>query len=396
MKRSNILKNIIQQLHDGESVDQVKDEFKHHFKDVSAAEIAAAEQELVQDGFTVEEIQTLCDVHATLFEDSVTPVAEPEELGHPLQVFKEENQGILDFLDHQFNIVFKKYLEQPQNQQEHLKLAIHELLKIDKHYTRKENLMFPYLEKAGITTPPKVMWGVDDEIRELLKKSYTSVSDGNVKSAKKQIEKAIKKIVSMVTKENEILAPLLVKHITEEEWKVIAQESVHIGYVFTGNRENASPSDAMAWVKKGSANMEPRNDAPIQLPSGFFQQKELAMLLNTLPCDITFVGTDDKVHFFSEQKERVFPRTRTIIGRDVADCHPPKSIDVVNGIIQSFKNGEKDSETFWIQMGDKFILIRYFAVRDEEGKYLGVLEVTEDIAPLRKLEGEKRLLSNTK
>ena len=147
----------------------------------------------------------------------------------------------------------------------------------------------------------------------------------------------------------------------------------------------------MAWLKKGSAAVEPTNDAPIQLPSGFFNVKELTTLFNSLPCDITFVGADDKVHYISESKDRVFPRTRTIIGREVSDCHPPKSLDRVTAIVEDFKAGKKDSEIFWIKMGESFILIRYFALRDENGTYLGVLEVSEDIAPLRALEGEKRL-----
>lgn len=148
----------------------------------------------------------------------------------------------------------------------------------------------------------------------------------------------------------------------------------------------------MAWLKKGLAEAESRSGEGIQLPSGFFTEKELTHVLNSLPCDITFVGDDDKVHFFSEQPDRVFPRTRTIIGRDVADCHPPKSLEAVEKLVDAFKKGTKDSESFWIQRGDMFILIRYFAVRDDEGKYLGVLETTEEISALRKLEGNKTLM----
>ena len=123
-----------------------------------------------------------------------------------------------------------------------------------------------------------------------------------------------------------------------------------------------------------------------------FETEELTAVLNSLPCDITFVGADDKVHFFSEQKNRVFPRTRTIIGRRVADCHPPKSLDAVEKLIEAFKSGKKDSESFWIQRGGAFILIRYYAIRNPKGEYLGVLETTEEISELRSLEGNKTLM----
>ena len=182
-------------------------------------------------------------------------------------------------------------------------------------------------------------------------------------------------------------------NLTEADWKVVAQESPQIGYVFTGGREGASPSDAAAWLRDGTAEPQPVNDAPIQLPSGHFTTETLTAMLNSLPADLTFVGADDTVHFFSETKDRIFPRTRTIIGRNVSDCHPPKSLHVVEALVQAFKDGTKDSESFWIQKGDLLILIRYFAVRDADGTYLGVVETTEEISALQKLEGQKTLLS---
>ncbi|HZK10611.1 MAG TPA: DUF438 domain-containing protein [Clostridia bacterium] len=391
MKNSEILKEMIKKLHKGASVDDLKGEFRKHFKDVPAQEIADAEKELMEEGYTVEEIQSLCDVHASLFENRVQIEVKSKELGHPLHIFKEENKGLLDFLANKFDPLFEDYKKDPQGKKDSMLYGLKELSKVDTHYSRKENLLFPFLEKAGVTAPPKVMWGVDDEIRAFLKEALAAVKEENVENATKSVISAREQIKSMITKENDILMPLLSKHVDDEGWKLVAQESLHFGYVFTGDRENASPSDAAAWLKKGSTVTQPRNDAPIQLASGFFTVNELTTLFNTLPCDITFVGADDKVHYFSESKDRVFPRTRTIIGRDVEDCHPPKSLDRVSDIVDDFKAGKKDTESFWIKMGEKFILIRYYALRDEEGSYLGVLEVSEDIAPLRALEGEKRL-----
>lgn len=391
MNTPEILKGMIKRLHDGESVDDVKGEFKKHFKDVPAQAIADAEKELIKEGYTVEEVQTLCDVHATLFENVVQLEVRSKEVGHPLHIFKAENQGLLEFLDGSFVEAFASYKEDPQAGKPAMLDALRKLSKVDIHYSRKENLMFPYLERAGVTAPPKVMWGVDDEIRAFIKEAISSVEAGEVDAAIFNAAKAEEQVRSMITKENDILSPLLDKHVDQEGWELIARESVHFGYIFTGDIEGASPSDALAWVKTGSAKAEPRNDAPIQLPSGYFTTEELTHVFNSMPMDVTFVGADDKVQFFSETKDRVFPRTRTIIGRDVSDCHPPKSLDRVEAIVASFKAGTSDSESFWLQMGEMFVLIRYFAVRDDQGKYLGVLEVSEDIAPLRALEGEKRL-----
>lgn len=391
MNRPEILKGIIEKLHHGATVDEVKEEFKREFGNVSSEEIAEAERILMAQGMPLEEVQRLCDVHATLFEGSVTQPENSFEMGHPLEVFKAENEGIKQFIATRLNKAIDMYKEDKENN-EFLLNELNSLRKIDKHYSRKENLLFPYLENAGISAPPKVMWGVDDEIRDLIKKSIFLVESKD-ENALKTIEEMVEQVFSMISKEDDILAPMLIEVMNEEDWKVVASESSQIGYVFTGDKEGASLSDAKAWLNEGEAKVESRNDDPIQLPSGFFKNNELTALLNTLPCDITFVGADDKVHFFSEQENRVFPRTRTIIGRDVANCHPPKSLDAVEKIVESFKNGTKDSEMFWIQKGPVFILIRYFAVRDTDGTYLGVLEVTEEISNLRSLEGSKTLVS---
>ena len=134
-------------------------------------------------------------------------------------------------------------------------------------------------------------------------------------------------------------------------------------------------------------------DGVVTLPSGNFTVQELTCMLNTLPFDITFVDKNDKVKYFSEGKERTFARTRAIIGRNVSNCHPPQSVHIVEQIVKDFKAGKKDNEDFWIKLGDQFVLIRYFAVRNSEKEYLGVLEVTQNIKPIQEIKGEKRLMS---
>jgi len=194
----------------------------------------------------------------------------------------------------------------------------------------------------------------------------------------------------MIFKEENILIPMLIDTLSAEEWSNIAQESGDLGYCMIETppvwRAKGAPAEQAA------APAAPVNGA-VQLPTGFLSVPELSRLLDTLPIDITFVGADDTVRYFSQGSERVFPRTKAIIGRNVKNCHPPASVHIVEGIIEDFKNGKKDHEDFWIKLGDKFVYIRYFAVRDEAGKYLGVLEVTQDIKPIQAIEGEKRLVS---
>jgi len=265
------------------------------------------------------------------------------------------------------------------------------LLAIDLHYSRKENLLFPYLEQHGITAPPKVMWGVDDEIRALLKDSAKLAAQGSAETGAKLTE-ALTRVEEMIFKEENILIPMLIDTLSAEEWSSVAAESGEIGFCMIAPppvwRAKAAPAT------EARAPVAPANGS-VQLPTGFLSVPELSRLLDTLPIDITFVGADDTVRYFSQGSERVFPRTKAIIGRNVKNCHPPASVHIVEGIIADFKSGKKDHEDFWIKLGDKFVYIRYFAVRDEAGSYLGVLEVTQDIAPIQVIEGEKRLVSLT-
>lgn len=402
MERKDKLKNLIKGLHDGMSQEDARVIFLREFGKISGEELSQAEKQLVEEGLPITEIQRLCDVHASVFEDGITflkkaeagPLSLDQTPGHPAFVFKKENEGIDRFLRETFLPAIAAYEHNGDNTA--LIAAGQAIAKINKHYQRKENLFFPFLEREGVTAPPKVMWGVDDEIRDLIRKLNAQVEDGNEETVIALAKEAARNIQSMISKENNILMPMMMEKFTDEDWKLIARDSSEIGYVFTGEAEGAAPSDAVTWFQAQTgdeSNVRVDTQGDIQLPSGFFTVNELEAVLNALPADLTFVGADDRVHYFSEGKTRVFPRTRSIIGRDVSNCHPPKSLHVVESLIQDFKDGVKDEENFWIQKNGLFILIRYYAVRDKNGTYLGVVEVTEEIAGLRALEDSKTLLS---
>ncbi len=389
--RKNTLKGIIAQLHDGKTVDEVRQQFQETFDGVSAEEISQAEQALIRDGMPVAEVQRLCDVHAAVFKGSIEDIHRPTDLsaipGHPVNTIKQENRAIEELIAKLRGLLSK---DADSGTRPRFQEGLDELSNgIDIHYKKKENLLFPYMEQYGITAPPKVMWGVDDEIRGLLRAAQSASKEELLQKA----EEAFTKTVDMVFKEENIMLPILQENLTQDEWKKVADESAEFGYCLIGGVLRWKPQSS------GSAEAERRPgeraaEGVVTLPTGSFTVRELTCLLDTLPFDITFVGKDDLVRYFSQGSERIFPRTPSVIGRNVSNCHPPASVHVVEKLVEDFKSGAKASEDFWIHLGGKYILIRYFAVRDAKGEYLGVLEVTQNIAPIQEITGEKRLLSD--
>jgi len=395
--RQNAIKEIIKKLHEGKSVEEVKQQFEEAFHGVSASEISAAETALIADGLPVEEVQKLCDVHAAVFKGSIEEIHQPDDPtlipGHPLNVLVRENKKIAHLIENEIRPYLVLTKKNDKEEFSRLKEGINQLKDLSIHYGKKENLLFPYMEKYGITAPPKVMWGVDDEIRSQVKE-ILEILNKNVEIDEplvQTIEKLLDKITEMIFKEENIMAPMLLEQLTQEEWKTIADESGEIGFMID-HVPQWNPAAADKGREKAETKAE-KETGLIKLPSGEFKVEELTAMLNALPFDITFVNNEDVVRYFSEGKERTFPRTKAIIGRNVSNCHPPASVHIVEKIVEDFKAGRKDQEDFWIKMAGKYILIRYYAVRSNEGEYLGVLEVTQDIKPIQEITGEKRLMS---
>lgn len=389
--RQKVLKELISQLHDGKSSDEVKDRFAAVFGNVSAEEIAQAEQALITNGPPVSEVQRLCDVHAAVFKGSIEEIhrpSDPSEIpGHPANTFKQENRAIEKLTD---EIREQLAMLKDSSAEKKIAAALERLAEIDCHYLKKENLLFPYMEQYGITAPPKVMWGVDDEIREQFKEIGRKFKAKDTVQLRESIEALLDKITEMIFKEENILLPMLLENLTQDEWKSIAEESGELGYCLIDRVPVWTPVD-----KKEAEAVRKEKAAPgvITLPTGVLKTEELVRMLDTLPIDITYVDKDDTVKYFSQSAERIFPRTKAIIGRKVSNCHPPASVHIVEKLVEDFKAGRKDNEDFWIDMGEKYILIRYFAVRNEKNEYLGVLEVTQNIRPIQTIQGEKRLVS---
>lgn len=396
--RQQVLKELIGELHDGKSVDEVKARFEKLIDGVSTTEITEMEQALIAGGMPVEEIQRLCDVHAAVFKGSIEEIhreVRPEETpGHPVYTMKQENRALEKLIRSRI-LPHTEALESGEVTEslELLARDLEELADIDAHYSRKENLLFPYMEKYDITAPPKVMWGVDDEIRDEIRDAAEKVKnyDGDSAALAETIRAVATRVDEMIFKEENILFPMVLDIFTVDEWAQVAESSGEFGYTLITPETGWEPGVTGPVVDR-EFEEELSHEGYVRLDTGVLSVEEINGLLNTLPLDMTFVDKDGVVKYFSQGKDRVFARPKTIIGREVHNCHPPTSVHIVEKIVEDLKAGRKDHEDFWIRMGEKFVYIRYFAVRDYDGKFLGILEVTQDIASIQELSGEKRLL----
>ncbi|MEI6886013.1 MAG: DUF438 domain-containing protein [Bacteroidota bacterium] len=398
-ERKALLKHMILELHEGRAPEEIKKRLTELMMKVPYGDVVEVEQELIGEGLPEAEVLRLCDIHTQALEGSIDLsgmlIVPP---GHPADTFKRENRE-LESVVKKLNGIYEKSAELysaigPVTFINKLKSLFNSLMDVDKHYRRKENLLFPFLEKYGVTGPPKVMWGKHDETRALLKKALESLSESGY-SDPGQVEfiidvylkPASKAITDMIMKEEEILIPMTMDKLTDADWYEIYKQTNEIGYCLY--------DPTVEWKPEGVILSEHRSadEGNINLPSGKFSVEELMAVLNTLPVDLTFVDRNDKVKYFTQGKERIFDRNRAILGRDVRMCHPPSSVHIVDKIINDFKIGHADSAPFWIQMGGKFIHIEYFALRNDKGEYLGTLEVSQDLTAKRKLENEQRILN---
>ncbi|MCK5627393.1 DUF438 domain-containing protein [Candidatus Bathyarchaeota archaeon] len=395
-QKKRIMKEIITELHKGLSVEEAKDRFEREIGTITSTEIAEVEQSLIDEGLSPDEIKKFCNVHALLFKSTLEKSTVKEKSpAHPIFLFELENREIEKVTGKIKEIKNNVGTYELDSLKKELNALFNELKNIEIHYVRKEQLLFPYLEKYGFHGPSKVMWGKDNEIRDLLKNSFEEIKKI---SGKQELDKyfetnldpLIEEVEGMIFKEETILFPTSLEKLAVDDWVEILKESDDVGYVFI-----EKPKEAASLIQelKGAVTDEPSvKDNVITFPTGKLEVKELMKILDKLPVDITFVDKDDRVKYFSNNKDRIFVRTRSVLGRSVQNCHPPQSVNVVEEIVTSFKEGKKDSVDFWINLNEKIVYIRYYAIRNDEGNYLGTLEVTQDITDVKKLEGEKKLL----
>ncbi len=400
-RRKDLLKHMIHQLHSGEAPEAVRPRLMQLLGRVPYDEVVEVEEELIAEGMDPAEILRLCDIHTAALQgalDSGPPPDLPPE--HPAQVLRAENQALgweLEGLEK----LFRRLAEMPDDEDaselmHDVRVRFNALTDVEKHYRRKENLVFPFLEKHGITGPPTVMWGKHDEARALLRAAVESLeAAGSITAGEARtvvdlvLRPAVEAVAGMIDKEEQILLPMCLETLSDEEWYEIARGSEEIGYCLV--------APETVWRPEGVREPPPAaattDSGRIRLPTGAFTPTELEAILNTIPFDITFVDADDTVRYFSHGRERIFARTRAVLGRKVQYCHPPKSVHIVRKILDDFRNGREDHARFWIELDGRFLCIEYFALRDADGGFLGTLEVSQDLTEKRALKGEQRLLN---
>ena len=409
--RQEKLKELIMRLHDGATAEEVQEEFNALTIGVTATEITEMEQSLVNEGMPVSDIQRLCDVHAAVFKGSIEDIHNDEayvslefDEGHPVHTFKLENRAIEALMENEVLLLAKAYEDNKTiDNKKALLDAVKRLSTIDVHYKRKENLLFPYMERYDITAPPQVMWGVDDEIRDKLKSILSALDKIEFPIVFDEVTELVNQVNEMIFKEEQIMFPMVLDNFTQDEWLEIEQSSAEIGYTLLDSVKCWEPVNTKVSKKtkadesadgSTSGTIQKDSAAKILFDAGSLTAEEINSIFNTVPIDMTFVDANNRVKYFTQGKERIFPRPVTIIGREVKHCHPPKSVHIVEQIVEDLKSGKKDNEDFWIKMGEAFVYIRYFAVRNKQGEFLGTLEVSQNIKPITELEGEKRLMSN--
>ncbi|MGB4704915.1 MAG: DUF438 domain-containing protein [Candidatus Saccharicenans sp.] len=423
------LKEIIRELHRGVEVDKLKQRFAALVGEVGAGEIASLEQELIAEGLPEEEVKRLCDLHLKIFEESLeeqpVPACPP---GHPVHTMMAENRAAEKILA-EIRLLLERIPREPaeaeiESNWEELETLLGNLADIEKHYLKKENQVFPLLEEKGVTGPTRVMWAIHDDIRKEIKEIREAAgrrptSWREVAELAIRVENLLRMIQDMIYKEEKILFPMALELLSDADWVRVKHGEEEIGYAWVrpGSEwkpeieSSARPAAATRKVyeeklaQKGEVEQEKPAEVisgdhhsgsqvrvQLDLKTGRLTPEQIDLILTHLPVDISFVDENDRVIYYSDTPDRIFPRSPGVIGRQVQNCHPPKSVHLVNRILEAFKKGERDVAEFWIEMGGRFIHIRYFAVRDRDGRYRGCLEVSQDVTSIRKLQGEKRLL----
>ena len=425
--RIHILRDILLDLHHGASPESVQERFNASFAGVSAIEISLMEHELMNSdtGITFEDVMELCNVHANLFKDAVAGVdlAESDHPGHPVRVFKDENLALRAALIRVRRLLDSYAESDESSSQEEISKGLQRQLDLlgqfDRHYQRKEELFFPIMEAYGHDAPPKVMWGVDDQIRdlfELVRKAAAQLPQIDIQEVKEAFEAFSQEFESMIFKEESILLMILLETFTQDDWLKIAVESPIYGYAIIRPSEKWQPQrerfETASPTQPAEQNQQiidtPQGRFTIQFTpneageqvnrttaqpfdNGYLSVEEANLILNHLPLEITFVNKEDIFQYYNDStpaEEMIFKRTPSQVGRHVELCHPPKLLPRVKKIFAALRSGKKDKFEMWFKSESRgqFVHVTYAAVRDAQGEFQGVLEYVQDIAPFRAID----------
>lgn len=428
-ERIEILKNILLNLHHGASPESVQEQFNAHFTGVSAIEISLMEHELMNSntGITFEDVMKLCNVHANLFKNSIQNIelADTELPGHPVHTFKMENMALRSCI-----LRIKRLLNAIKENESiedgllnGLKHQYQLLGQFKRHYDRKEYIIFPIMEHYGHDAPPKVMWGVDDQIRDLYDQALSDMlnyPDTSIEAIISSFECFEHEFLEMIFKEESILLMILMETFSQDDWLKIASESDYYGYaiiqpeaewkphrvsfeeavidqendhsLLTQVIETPQGKFTVTFEPNQDNKLSPNRQQLIPFGHGHLSINQANLILNHLPIELTFVNKEDIFQYYNNHvpfEQMLFKRTPSQVGRHVELCHPPKLIERVKEVIHLLRNGEKDDVKMWFKRDDQFIHVTYLAVRNDQGEFEGVLELVQDIQPYFELDSDQ-------
>lgn len=386
--RSGRLYEFARRLIDGENGRLLIGEYATFIETVTAAETMQLLDSLLQHGYSVSEVKRNVGKIINVFYKSLNGTSwnRPGE-GHFLYYLMKENREVEKIIA-EVRPSIRSVLKGEGTGVEkidQLRIFINRLREYELHYIKKENILFPYLERSFAQHRClQIMWSFHDDFRDSLKilESALQNSPPDRQVLNKELGRLFFVIFPIIFREEQIVFPVAFNTLEENAWIEMLEQSFETGWCY-----NIKP-----LIKEDIGNSLFKTTGMVNLLTGFLSPEQLRLLFNNLPVDITFVDQNDEVSYFSGAKHRIFPRSKAIIGRKVQNCHPPESLHIVNEIISSFRNGTRDHADFWITMKGRFIYIRYFALRDEQQDYKGTIEVSQDVTDIRNLHGEKRLL----
>ena len=392
-ERQKAILKILNFIQDGGELEEAKKMFQTAFDQVDVAEITAAERELIAQGLDPRKIQYLCNVHADVFKGNIKENkknSEFEKPGHPVHTFKLENIVLKSLVNDALLPDLAKWEKGDKGVLSKLRQELKDLAKIHYHYARKETSMFPIMTKYGITAPPKVMWGVDDKIRKLIGQANLLINQKDIDQV--EVSKAIKEtaheVLEMIFKEEEIMLPMIDEVASEEDWGNVKNEEEQIGYTLIQKTMNWKPKEKPK--NEGPLSIDKLSSLALNFAEGSLNLEQLSAILDLLPFALTFIDENDKVAYFGGGAN-IFPHSKNALGNSVYSCHLPESVPRVKKIFDDFHQGKKDKYEFWFKprhMG-RYLYLQYFAVR-KDNKYLGCLEVAQDVTDIRNWKNEKK------
>jgi len=410
-RKVELVKSLLKAIHEGAKPEELSARFREVLSEVSPAEVVLVEQQLVREGIPIGDILKLCDLHVQLFREYLAS----RELsgiprGHPLDLLLRENEVILK-LSEVLGLYAQSVLGLPRVESEtfeQLRKVLRDLRSIRLHYRKIQMLIFPYLERRGIVAVPRVLWGREDQvlvkIREAIQLAEKATDNESAREVARRALEISREVAELVFRENKVLFPAVWALFSEGEWAAIAEIAKEFGYLVPVDVEwvpsarpvmpyELVPEVDMKGLEKlpqefkqlALAKLEPdtysiRKEGDVELSTGFLKPEEFETIVNSLPLEITYADENDRVRFYSRSKlVKGFARSKTILGRRLLFCHPPRLEAMVRNVVERLKKGEVEYREYWTKQGDRILRVLVAPVRGRDGRYLGTLEVVEDL-----------------